>query len=199
MPSAAVAAALLVGLLAPAALAAPSAAKHKPCRHGYVRKHGRCVKKPAAKKKTAAPAAPTSTPAPPSPAMPATPAPSTNGPAVLDTIDFNKLLSGTRLYRKDAQGFETWDFCRSGKLNYHGEIPHGDDIDVTDWTGSFFYSSYAVLQGDVLEGVVNYEGPDPSRTSLVIDFYPANTVALLGTGPGEVAAYLRLADQAAGC
>src|SRR3954447_23588973 len=125
------AAALCAALAAPAA--AP-AAKAKPCKHGQVRKKGRCVKKPK-KAKPAAPR-PTGSPSP----VPNTPAPSSAGPAVLDTIGFNNLLTGTRLYRKEGQRLETWDFCPSGPLHYHGEIPQGDTIAVTDWQGEWFYS-----------------------------------------------------------
>src|SRR4051794_2290359 len=184
-----VAAALCAALLAPAAAAA---AKAKPCRHGKVRNKGRCVKKA----KKAKPAAPT--PAPPF--VPPSPTPNVSGPIVLNLIDFNKFLGGTRLYRKDAQGFETWDFCRNQVLRYHGEIPQPNgDVTITDWQGTFFYSGYAYSQGDVIEGVVNYTGPDPSQTWLVIDFYRINNVAVLSTGPGQVAVFLRLPDQAAGC
>ena len=187
---------LCVALLAPAAVAAPPAAKAKPCKHGQVRKKGRCVKKP--KKKKPAPAKPK--PSAPSKPGPAGQAPSTAGPAVLDTIDFNNLLAGTRLYRKDAQGFQTIDFCRSGTLNYHEEIPQPNgDVNVTDFQGHFNYASYATSQGDVVEGVVTYTGPDPNRTWMVIDFYRINTVALVGTGPGEVTAFLRQPEQAQGC
>ena len=191
----AIAIALCAALLAPPALGAPApAAKAKPCKKGQVRKKGRCVKKPAKKKATPKPA----TPAPP--VTPPGQAPNVSGPAVLNLVDFNKFLGGTRLYRKDAQGYETWDFCRNQVLNYHGEIPTPTgDVNVTDWQGTFLYSGYAYSQGDLLEGIVNYQGPDPARTQLVIDFYSTNTVAVLGTGPGEVAVYLRIPDGAQNC